>query len=346
MNISDNPFFTLEVSTRANRTQIAEATDDKAFMGDSEAVRAAHTALVIPAKRLYAEVRWFSGMDDAKVREIVSFFRSVYARQQPPKIDTSILKGLTLLMLNFAVYIFSYRKFRDTADMSKSILVICRCFDALNVEKVCAAINNDRLIAGFPPVSEQELAHELNDYRRDILRNIDGRMSALSPEKYTELVETLADSYADEEGNFHGSLLLDDLMAGYELRILPQLEEQFRIILDSVASIGECVPEKVFAKFSGCIKEWRKLGESLLKVSRSTGMEDTIVHRQGADILGAVREKTVALHNEHGRTSDALRLMLTVRGELADVSAELLRVIDGDVKALRSLKAEKQKVNK
>ena len=344
MKISDNPFFTLEVSTRADRKQIASAADAKAFVKDSEAVRAARTSLVIPSKRLYAEVRWFPGTEDAKISEIVSFLRRFSARQQPPKIDASIFRGLTLL--NFAVYVFNDREFRDTAGMSKSILTICECFDELSVEKVCAVINNDRTIAGFPSVSEQELGHELNDYRRDILRNIDGRMSTLSPEKYTELLEELADSYADDKGDYHVSLILDDIMAGYELRILPQLEEQIRMIFDSVASVGDYVPEKVFAELPERLKEWRKLAEPLVKVSRSTGMEDTNIHKQGAEIFDTVREKAIDLHNEHGRTGDALRLILAVRGELADVSAELLRVIDGDVKALRSIEEQQQKAKR
>ena len=341
MKISDNPFFTLGVSTRADRKQIASAADAKAFVQDSEAVRAARTSLVIPSKRLYAEVRWFPGTEDAKISEIVSFFRRFSAGQTKPGINALIFRGLTLL--NIAVYMFSYRKFRNTAEMSKSILTICECFDELSVKKVCAVINSDRTIAGFPPVSEQELAHELNDYRRDILRNIDGRMSVLSLEKYTELLEELADSYADDDGDYHGSLMLDDIMACYELRILPQLEEQIRMIFDSVASVGDYVPEKVFAELPERLKEWRKLAEPLVKVSRSTGMEDTNIHKQGAEIFDTVREKAIDLHNEHGRTGDALRLILAVRGELADVSAELLRVIDGDVKALRSLEGSSRR---
>ncbi|MBQ9433068.1 MAG: hypothetical protein IJU26_02515 [Synergistaceae bacterium] len=341
MKISDNPFFTLGVSTRADRKQIASAADAKAFVQDSEAVRAARTSLVIPSKRLYAEVRWFPGTEDANVREIVSFFRRFSVGQTNPGINASIFRGLTLL--NFAVYMFSYRKFRDKADMSQSILAICRCFDAINTGGLCAVINNDRTIAGFPPISEQELAHELNDYRRDILRNIDGRMSVLLLEKYTELLEELADSYADDDGDYHGSLMLDDIMAGYELRILPQLEEQIRMILDSVTSIGDYVPEKVFAELSEHLKEWRRLAEPLVKVYNSAGTEDTNIHRQGLEIFNAVREKAIALHNEHGRTGDALRLILAVRGELADVSAELLRVIDGDVKALRSLEGSRRR---
>ena len=146
MNITDNPFFTLEVSTRADRQQISAAADDKAFLNDSEDIRSARTALVIPGKRLCAEVRWFPGMEDARIREIVGFFRRITAGQPPVRINTSGFSGLTLL--NFAVYMFRYRKFRDTADMSKSILAICRCFDVLDVKGICAVLNNDRRIAG------------------------------------------------------------------------------------------------------------------------------------------------------------------------------------------------------
>ncbi|MBQ2617359.1 MAG: hypothetical protein IJF90_10930 [Synergistaceae bacterium] len=77
MNISDNPFFTLGVSTRDNRRQITAAAEEKAFVSGSDDFGEARTALLIPEKRIVAEIRWFPGMDDAKVREISEFFRNV-----------------------------------------------------------------------------------------------------------------------------------------------------------------------------------------------------------------------------------------------------------------------------
>ena len=56
MNISDNPFFTLGVSTRDNRRQITAAAEEKAFVSGSD-FSEARTALLIPEKRIAAEVR-------------------------------------------------------------------------------------------------------------------------------------------------------------------------------------------------------------------------------------------------------------------------------------------------
>lgn len=339
MRIENNPFFILEVSTRANRQKIAAAADNKAFVNDSDDIMTAHTALMISSQRLSAEVRWFPGMEDTRVREIANFFRRISAGQPPNKINTTSLRGLPLL--NFAVYLLSYRKFRDTADMSQSILAICKCFETLNTEGICVSINNDRLIASFPLIDEHELELELNDYRRDILSVIDDRTSRLSSEQYIELSERLADEYAE-----YDSLLLDDLLASYELKIFPQLEEQQSMIAEAVSRTGANVSEKFFVELPRYLMKWRKLADPLLTAAKFTGMEDNNVHRQGREIFETVQQLALTLNNEHGRPEDALRLMLIMQEYLGSVCESLSEKIDRDVTELRMIKDQKAQAEK
>ena len=335
MNISDNPFFTLEVSTRDNRTQITEAADQKAFLNDSVPLNEARTALIIPSKRLGSEVRWFPGIEDKRVREISNFFRRLNSGQPPGRLDTSGLRSLALL--NFAVYMFGFRKFGSVQDMTKSILAICRCFDTLNSEGICAVINNDRLIAGFPMIDELELERELNNYRNDILRVIDGRASRLSPDEYLLFMNELAKNYADENGSCYVSQFLNDLLSSCELNILPSLEGKKSKILKTVSRIKFYGPDRFFVELSDGLKEWHKLADPLLTAAKAAGLEDGNIHAQGWEIFGAIRECSITLHNEKHKTLDALKVMQTARVNLYDVSERISETVENDVAELQKL---------
>ena len=77
MNMLENPFCVLEVSTRDSRRHIAEAAEEKSFLDDSESIREARSALTIPNRRLAAEIRWFPGIDDDTVQRISEFSRGL-----------------------------------------------------------------------------------------------------------------------------------------------------------------------------------------------------------------------------------------------------------------------------
>lgn len=343
MNISDNPFFMLGVSTRDNRRQITAAAEEKAFVSGSDDLGEARTALLIPEKRIAAEVRWFPGMDDAKVSEISEFFRNMAAGKSIGLMSTDGFRSLA--WLNFSVYMFGYKKFAGVSDMAGAVLAVCSCFDGISTEGVCATVNNDRLIAGFPMTDEAELDRALNDYRADILAVIEGRLSGLSREEYTGLAEELAGKYADESGKYYGSILLGDFLAGYELNILPRLDEHMRTIRGAVSRIRDFLPGTVLAELSRCLKEWRRLSGPLLKAEGVTGIENGNIRGQAGEIFGFVRERAVALHNEHGRTSDALRLIQAVKGYIDGISAEISRTLSSDVRELEGLERRKRKAD-
>ncbi|MBR0150995.1 MAG: hypothetical protein IJP89_06510 [Synergistaceae bacterium] len=198
MNILENPFCVLGVSSRDNRRRISEAAEEKSFLGDSESVREAQNVLTIPGRRLTAEIRWFPGMDNEYIRGIIEYFHRLEAGKNPGRINSSGVRSLALL--NLAVSVFSFRKFRDASAIKEDILLICRCFDAVSTEGVCAVINNDRLIAGFPQANENDVVRELNDYRADILGMIDGKLSALTQNEYSGLAVRLASKYSEGDG--------------------------------------------------------------------------------------------------------------------------------------------------
>ncbi len=71
MDILDNPFFVLGVTTRDDRRRIMELAEEKSLLSEEKATAEASSALTNPRKRLAAEVGWFPGMSPSRVSELL-----------------------------------------------------------------------------------------------------------------------------------------------------------------------------------------------------------------------------------------------------------------------------------
>ena len=337
MNIFENPFCILGVSTRSSRQQIASATEEKAFLrnDDSQRLNEARNTLIIPAKRLAAELRWFPGLPDERISEVVEFFRKLDTGQPAPKIATSGFKSIALL--NFAVYAFPFRKFKNASEITKSLLAIDYFFEKLTPGVICETINHERAEAEFPFVKPSELDDEIRGYRSDIVKVLNG---TLSSKKYAGLAEYLAEKYSYEGEKNHSMLIIGDLLDSYELHIMLLLEEQKKRVLDAADDIHSSmpdVPEKFFVSLPTCIKKWKLTGSPLLLTAKSRGTEHANIYGQYEEIFSAVRRCTIELHNKHGKTEDAKRLMMILKEYFADVSPKFAEIIDWDIEALQSI---------
>ena len=246
MNILENPFCVLGVSIRDNRKQIVEVAEEKSFLDDSEAVREARSVLTNPRRRLAAEIRWFPGLGDKKVKELVNFLQKVNRGELLLKNSFTGFKSLA--QLNFAVHIFGLRKFDHASEIEELILEVCGCLASMSIERIRSIINKDRLASEFPQVEEIEIKHEMNDYCADILAVIERKLSALPQDEYLKLIEKFAVEYSDEGGKYYESFLLDGLISSYELKISPHLEELTGTIIDAIYNF----------KIASYLKEWRK----------------------------------------------------------------------------------------
>ena len=97
MNVFENPFYILGASTRDNRRRISALAEEKAFLSDPEIVDEARNALLIPQKRLEAELRWFLGVDDEKLKSILNFLQTFQDGSVPGRVDLSGVKSIALL---------------------------------------------------------------------------------------------------------------------------------------------------------------------------------------------------------------------------------------------------------
>ncbi len=130
--------------------------------------------------------------------------------------------------------------------------------------------------------------------------------------------------------------------------MMTQLEEYEEKILGILAGIND-VSEIDAERLSSCFKEWNRISHPLVLASKSRGMDNDVLHRQGVNFLNALREcggrilnvlsdTSVDIHEKYLRTKYMLTLSLILKDNIADISHDLSEWINGDVKELRALR--------
>ena len=198
MNIFENPFYILGVSPRDNRRAIAAAAEDKLFLSDAAVINDARNALLIPEKRLAAEMRWFPGIDDRKIAELIEFLLQLRAGKDQNSNLADLTDYIDIDALNLLIYIW---EFKSASDITAVIFEISKFFEDIYVDDILVTINEARAEAGFPEAGEAEVEYELNNYRADIVKTIEDKLSALALEEYYDVINSLAEKYAEGDGN-------------------------------------------------------------------------------------------------------------------------------------------------
>ena len=353
MNIIENPFYILEVSAKHNREQIKSVAEEKIFMNDSasESINEAVNTLIIANKRLAAEIRWFPGIDYLKIKDLVEFFRKLNSGKPAKKIDMSSLRGISLL--NFAVYMFRFRKFKDIYEILKSFLAMGKCYDTLNTQSVCSLINNERIAAGFHVAEEAEIDRELHNYRSDVINTLHDKLLSLSESEYMKLAEEISMRYADK-GAYHGSLILSGLLDCYELHIKPQLEkyeDEILSIISGISEKSEINPEILLLH----LRNWKRIIRPLLLASITRGMKNDTLYGQGVNFLNALRKPcgkmlnvlsdfSVEINEKQRRIKYVMLLTMILQENLKDIAQDLSEQIDSDINQLKALYDKGEKI--
>ena len=119
MRLIDNPFYILDVSTTDNRQTIISKAEEKSFFEDSSVCGEAQNILLNIIKRTSAELSWFPGTDNSKIREICNAIKN----------NQSInLSGLdSIARLNACVHNFSIQTHEDVYETGYSVLEMTNC---------------------------------------------------------------------------------------------------------------------------------------------------------------------------------------------------------------------------
>ena len=224
------------------------------------------------------------------------------------------------------------------------ILAMAQAFENVNSTEVCATLNKDRKVSGFPEITdlsaiESEIQQRRLHYRQVIksaLENISVAKVRVQAANIL-LVEVEA---AMESAPPIGSILIDDAIDAYEIGIqsfLESVEKNIETLEQKIRVAAEY--EKPTAAFElivdeliEIVKEWGGITRPIQLKKKRQGLYDTASNRVG----NRVREFAIHLFNEYDKLRSSQQILTSLQ-EVFNEGSEIVEGITADLETLNKI---------
>jgi hypothetical protein len=326
MDLLQNPFHILNASPRDNRRRIMELADERSLLLDSSECMEARSELTNPRKRLSAEVAWLPGIGPKRVGEVLSLLESSPA-------DLLAVDNLSsIARANLLAAGLARLPDHNADDVAEWILEISWAFEDLDADELSVIINEERVVSGFPEVSDLSAVEaEIQERRRHYRQVIKSALDNLSPKELVEAV-TVAVESATDDGEEHGPIMIADLVDSYEVEaqgFLDKEEGNIRALVEKLrAAVDAERPDSTLAPMVNqliqVVKNWDTVAQPIQVSTKSRGLDHDASHR----VAGLVRGLAIHMFNEHGKLdfsqqlTNMLQEVFAEVGEVAERTAE------------------------
>ena len=298
MELTKNPFFTLDATMRDGRRRIHELAEEKGLTLEESAVREASGMLTNPRKRVEAEIGWLPGIGPRRAAEALTVLLSkplsvLELSQVPPLAHTNLLAdGLVEAAVGL-----------DPEDVAEWVIKLAANHEQVFADETAALLNEDRQVAGFPAISDlAEVESALQDRRRYYCQAVVGALDKL-PTKSLITAVTVAVDDATEYGTTEAPILIDDLVDAFEVRAQGFLEaerQNIAVLIERVrdaAGAGEAEEEinEGLALLEKVVTKWDAVAQPIQVSSRSRGL----AHEASQELAAELRSLAVELTNEY-----------------------------------------------
>ncbi|MDR1137894.1 MAG: hypothetical protein LBK91_06185 [Synergistaceae bacterium] len=237
MDLFQTPFYRINARAHNNRGKLIELADMQGLVGDADDASLALASLTNPRKRLAAEVAWLPGVSAAQTDSLLQMLKaSPQSLLESKKLSADGMARVNLLAagmlrVNAAVCSFS--------SIASWILEIAYAFESADPETLMIIINEDRVVSGFPEVTNMAaVREEINERRRYIRSVVMSVINGMTARKRLQTI-TAAVEYSTDGGTQQAPSVIFDLVdlyevesrsaiTGYERRIqllIPQVRE-------------------------------------------------------------------------------------------------------------------------
>ncbi len=341
MDLLQNPFHILNASPRDNRRRIMELADERSLLLDSSECMEARSKLTNPRKRLSAEVAWLPGIGPKRVGEVLSLLES------SPADLLAVDNLVSIARANLLAAGLARLSDHNADNIAEWILEIAWAFEDLSADELGVIINEERVVSGFPEVSDfSAVETEIQERRRHYRQVIKSSLDNLSPQKLVEAV-TFAVESATDDGEEHGPILIDDLVDSYEVEAqefldkeegnIKTLVERLRAAVDAEQSDSTLAP--MVNKLIQVVKNWDTVAQPVQVSTKSRGLDHDASHR----VAGLVRGLAIHMFNEHGKLDFSQQLTNMLQEVFAEV-CEVAELTAEDADALSEI-AERRKLS-
>lgn len=332
-SIERNPFAIIGATTRDDRKKILELAEEKSFSSDPDLCTKARSDLTNPRNRLTAEVSWLPCVSPKRTNELLNILKSesgeLLRQLEIEPLARANLMASAMEALNESL---------SVAEWTRWILAFADTFDQINHEKVLRHVNEDRVVSGFPEITNIELiSKELTERRHVYNESIKQALNRLPSEKLLEIVTTVVDT-STKSGTKHAATLVDDIVDKYQIETQGQLQAGAEKILQLIegakqaAANGEIVIIPIIEAIEKSVRSWDRVAQPIQLNFKSRGLD----HDASLELGSAIRNLAIDITNEHGMLEATTRLtdlLKEVFAELPEFAARL----DEDTAALENL---------
>ena len=332
MDLLQNPFHILTASPRDNGRRIMELADERSLLLDSRKCIEARSDLTNPRKRLSAEVAWLPGIGPKRATEALSLLES------SPTDLLAVDKLSPIARANLLAAGLARLADHNVDDVAKWALEISWAFEDIDPEKLSLIINEERVVSGFPKVSDLSAVEaEIQERRRYYCKVIKSALNNLSAKELVEAV-TVAVESATDDGEEHGPILIADLVDSYEVEaqgFFDKEEGNIRALIEKLrGDVHAKRPDSVLAptviQLIQVVKNWDTVAQPIQVSAKSRGINHDASHR----VAGLVRGLAIHMFNEHSKlhfsqqlTNMLQEVFVEVR-EVAERTAEDVVVLE------------------
>jgi hypothetical protein len=322
VDLLQNPFHILTATPRDNHARIMDLADERSLLLDAEECVAARLALTTPRKRLVAEVAWLPGIGPKRAEEVLALLDS-----RPTDILTED-KLLPAAKANALAAALSRLQEYRPGDIAKWIIKLAEAFEEIEPEKLKNLINEERVVAGFPEVTdfsaiEEEIQERRRYYRQVIKAALDNLASMELVEAVTDAVESATDI-----GEEHCPILIADLVDAYEVDAQGFLDREEENILAIVGKLrtavdaesDDSVLEPMVNRLIQVVKNWDLVAQPIQVSTKSRGLD----HNASLRVAKTLRSLAIDMFNEHGK----LELCQQLTNMLQEVFAEVVEIAE------------------
>ena len=318
MDLLQNPFHILNASSRDNRRRIMELADERSLMLDSSECMEARSKLINPRKRLSAEVAWLPGIGPKRVEEVLSLLESSPA-------DLFTVDNLSsIARANLLAAGLARLPAHNADEVAEWILEISRAFDDLDADVLSVLINEERVVSGFPEVSDiSAVEAEIQERRRHYRQVIKSALDNLSPKELVKAITIAVDSAIDGS-NAHDPIMIDDLVDSYEVEaqgFLDKEEGNIKTLVEKLrAAVDAERPDSTLApmvdQLIKVVKNWGTVAQPIQVSTKIRGLDHNASYR----VAGLVRGLAIHMFNEHGKLDFSQQLTTMLQEVFAEVS--------------------------
>lgn len=345
MDLFSNPFHILGVSTRDNRHRITELADERSLLFDPNSCMEARSDLTNPRKRLSVEVAWLPGIAPNRVEELLEYVKS------SPEDLINIDKIPPLPRCNLLVCALANLPDFNEDVLFEWILDFSWEFERVDPEAVLKEINEERLVSGFPEVSDVSFIEaEIQERRKYYSKIIKTVLDKLTPKEIVNTITELVD-WVTNKGREQGPILVYDLVDSYEIEaqeFLDKEERNIKLLVERIhVSVDEKKPDSLLAQMVNqliqTVKNWDFVAQPIQVSANSRGLD----HDASLCVSRLVRELAIHLFNEHDKLEYSQKITSMLQevfaevGKVAESTAEDKEILDKIADERKRKKAKK-----